>query len=72
MGKEGVEALERAKFMFVHIVLLMSSEVARTKRKGLQEYAQAVHTQEGNPLPFILTLPPTSIKNFRNYVGKRW
>ena len=27
--------------------------------------------QEGSPLPFILTLPPTSIKNWKDYLGKR-
>ena len=27
--------------------------------------------QEGSPLPFILTLPPTSIKNWKEYIGKR-
>lgn len=27
--------------------------------------------REGNPVPLILTLPPTSIRYFRDYVGKR-
>ncbi len=26
---------------------------------------------ENSPLPYILTLPPTSIKNWKNYLGKR-
>lgn len=27
--------------------------------------------REGNPIPIILTLPPTSIKSMRDYIGKR-
>lgn len=27
--------------------------------------------REGNPVPLILTLPPTSLKYFRNYIGKQ-
>lgn len=26
--------------------------------------------REGNPVPYVLTLPPTSLKGFRDYIGK--
>ena len=70
-GKEGVEPGTGEVHVCAHCPLNEFGSGEDKKGKACKNMHRLYILQEGNPLPFILTLPPTSIKNFRNYAGKR-
>lgn len=44
---------------------------AESARKPCKNIHRVIMLREGNPVPVILSLPPTSIKYMRDYIGKR-
>ena len=60
------------KSMIAASVRITSSEAERTDTgKACKNIHRCYILQEGNPVPIILALPPTSLKYIRDYIGKR-
>ena len=70
-GKQGVERETRE----IHDCSKCPHNQFGSGKNGFGKACKNIHRcyilQEGNPVPIILALPPTSLKYIRDYIGKR-